>query len=221
MGRGFRAGSVACTTGNSTAHNNLGGIYRDEGRTGEAIAQFQMALGINPDFAEAHNNLGVVFAQQGRKGEAITQYQKALAIKPDYAEARYNLGNALLRQGDAAEAISCYQKALAIKPDYMEVQNNLALVLATCPQASLRNGIEAVRLAGRANQLVGGKNPAVLCTLAAAYAEAGRFPEAIETAQRALQLAEAQSNTTLAEALQSQLKLYQAGIPSHGTERAP
>ena len=213
--------SVACTTGNSIAHNNLGGVFRDEGRTGEAVAQFQMALEINPDFAEAHNNLGVVLAQQGRKGEAITQYQKALAIKPDYAEARYNLGNALLRQGDAAEAISCYQKALTIKPDYMEVQNNLALVLATCSQASLRNGIEAVKLAERANQLAGGKNPAVLCTLAAAYAEAGRFPEAIETGQRALQLAQAQSNATLAGALQSQLKLYQAGTPSHGTEQAP
>jgi tetratricopeptide (TPR) repeat protein len=213
--------SVACTTSNSIAHNNLGGVFRDEGRTGEAIAQFQMALEINPDFAEAHNNLGVVFVQQGRKEEAITQYQKALAIKPDYAEARYNLGNALLRQGDAAEAISCYQKALAIKPGYIEVQNNLALVLATCTQASLRNGMEAVRLAERANQLAGGKNPAVLCTLAAAYAETGRFPEAIETAQRALHLAEAQSNTTLAGALQSQLKLYQAGIPSHGTEQAP
>jgi tetratricopeptide (TPR) repeat protein len=104
------------------------------------------------------------------------------------------------------------------KPDYVEAQNNMAWVLATCPQASLRNGIKAVGLAERADQLAGGKNPVVLCTLAAAYAEAGRFPDAIETAQRALHLAEAQSNPTLAGALQSQLKLYQAGIPSHGTE---
>ena len=94
-------------------------------------------------------------------------------------------------------------------------------MLATCPQASLRNGIEAVRLAERANQLAGGKNPVILTTLAAAYAEAGRFPEAIETGQHALHLAEAQSNTALAGALQSQLKFYQAGIPFHGVEQAP
>ena len=119
------------------------------------------------------------------------------------------------------EAIAQFQKALAIKPDYVAAQNNMAWVLATCPQASLRNGIEAVGLAERANQLTGGKNPVILCTLAAAYAEAGRFPEAIETAQRALQLAETQSNTALVGALQSQLKLYQAGIPFHGTEQAP
>ena len=119
------------------------------------------------------------------------------------------------------EAISQFQKALAIKPGYVAAQNNLAWVLATSPQASLRNGIKAVGLAERANQLAGGKNPVILATLAAAYAEAGRFPEAIETAQRALRLAEGQSNTALAGALQSQLKLYQAGIPFHGTEQAP
>ena len=119
------------------------------------------------------------------------------------------------------EAISQFQKALAIKPGYVAAQNNLAWVLATSPQASLRNGIKAVGLAERANQLAGGKNPVILATLAAAYAEAGRFPKAIETVQHAMQLAEAQSNTALAEALQSQLKLYQVGIPFHGTEQAP
>ena len=153
--------------------------------------------------------------------EAISQFQKALEIKPDYAEAHYNLGNAFLQQGRMEEAIAQFQKALTINPDYVAAQNNMAWVLATCPQASLRNGIKAVGLAERANQLTGGKNPVILATLAAAYAEAGRFPEAIETVRRAMQLAETQSNTALAGALQSQLKLYQAGIPFHGTEQAP
>jgi tetratricopeptide (TPR) repeat protein len=119
------------------------------------------------------------------------------------------------------EAIAHFQKALAIKPDYVEARNNMAWMLATCPQASLRNGIKAVGLAERANQLTGGKNPVIPATMAAAYAKAGRFPEAIETVQRALHLAEAQSNTALAGALQSRLKLYQAGIPFHGTKQAP
>ena len=109
-------------------------------------------------------------------------------------EAHNNLGNALLQKGSVDEAITHFQKALQINPDYAEAQNNLAWVLATCPQASLRNGNKAVELAQRANQLTGDGNPVVLGTLAAAYAEAGRFPEAVETAQRALQLAETQSN---------------------------
>jgi len=113
------------------------------------------------------------------------------------------------------EAITCFQRALQIKPDYAEAQNTLAWVLATCPQASLRNGNKAVKLAQRANQLTGDGNPVVLGTLAAAYAEAGRFPEAVATAQRALQVAETQSNPALADAIRSQMKLYQAGLPFH------
>ena len=77
-----------------------------------------------------------------------------------------------------------------------------------------------MKLAEQANQLTSGGNPAFLCTLAASYAETGRFTDAIQTAQRALQMAEAQPNTALAGTLLSQLKLYQAGIPLHGTEQA-
>jgi tetratricopeptide (TPR) repeat protein len=202
-------------------HNNLGNVFLRQGRMDEAVAQFQTALAINPKDANTHYNLGNVFRQQGGVNEAIAQFQKALAIKPQFAEAHYNLGNAVLQQGHVDEAIAQYQRALEIKPDYVEAQNNMAWVLATCPQVSLRNGIKSVELAERANQLTGGKNPVILATLAAAYAEAGRFPEAIETGQHAMHLAETQSNTALAGALQSQLKFYRAGIPFHGTEQAP
>ena len=147
--------------------------------------------------------------------EAITHYQKALQIKSDYAKAHNNLGNALLQKGNLDEAIAHFQTALQIKPDYAEALNNLAWLLATRSPASLRNRGKALELAQRANQLAGNGNPVVLGTLAAAYADAGRFPEAVETAQRALQLAEAQSSTSLAEAIRSQLELYQAGMPFH------
>jgi tetratricopeptide (TPR) repeat protein len=153
--------------------------------------------------------------------EAIAHFQKTLEIKSDYTDARCNLGNAFLQQGHVDEAIAQYQKTLEIKPDYIGALNNLAWVLATSQRAALRNGTKAVELAERANRVAGGKNPVILATLAAAYAEAGRFPEAIETVQRALHLAETQSNTAVAGALQSQLKLYQAGTPFHDPEQAP
>jgi tetratricopeptide (TPR) repeat protein len=197
------------------AHYNLGDALLQKGKVDEAIAHFQKALQITPEFAEAHYNLGGALLQKGSVDEAIAHYQKALQIKPDYAKAHFNLGNALFQKGSVDEAIAHFQKALEIDPDYAKAQNNLAWVLATCPQASLRNGNKAVELAQRANQLTGDGNPAILGTLAAAYAEAGRFPEAVETAQRALQLAETQSNTALAEAIRSQMKLYQAGLPFH------
>jgi tetratricopeptide (TPR) repeat protein len=197
---------------------NLGSALLQKGEVAEATTHFQMALQIKPDFAEAHNNLGSALLQKGRVNEAITHFQMALQIKPDYADAHHNLGCALLQKGRVNEAITHFQMALQIKPDFAEAQINLSWILATSSQASLRNGTKAVELAQQANRLTGGENPNILTTLAAAYAEAGRFSEATKSAQRALQLAEKQSNIALANAIRSQMKLYQAGIPFHDTE---
>jgi tetratricopeptide (TPR) repeat protein len=197
------------------ACNNLGNALLQKGRVDEGILQYQKAVQIQPDFALACNNLGTVFQETGRLDEAITQYQKAVQIEPDFASAHLNLGNALVQKGRTDEAIPEYQKALQLNPADPAIQNNLAWVLATSPQASLRNGGKALELARQASLLAGGENPVILHTLAAACAEAGRFSEAVETVQHALRLAEAQTNTALAGALQSELKLYQAGSPFH------
>ncbi|MGD0745273.1 MAG: tetratricopeptide repeat protein, partial [Verrucomicrobiota bacterium] len=203
------------------AHNNLGNALLQKGNVDEAMVQYQKALQINPGFALAHYNLGNALCQKGNVDEAIPHFQKALEINPDDALAHYNLGNALLKRGSVDEAMVHYQKALQIRPDHVQTLNNLAWVLATCPQASLRNGNQAVALAQRANQLTGDGDPAVLGTLAAAYAEAGRFPEAVATAQRALQLAATQSDTARVDAIRSRLRLYQAGRPFHDAEQTP
>jgi protein O-mannosyl-transferase len=197
------------------AHDNFGNVLFQKGRVDEAIVHYQKALQIKPDNAKAHNNLGNVLLQKGRVNEAIIHYQTALQIKPDYGEAHNNLGNALLQKGSAGEAIVQYEKALEIKPGYPEAQNNLAWILATSPQASLRNGNQAVELAERANQLTGGENPLILHTLAAAYAEAGRFGDAMRSAQKAIELAQAVGQKNLAGQLTGELKLYEAGLPFH------
>jgi hypothetical protein len=97
----------------------------------------------------------------------------------------------------------------------LEIQNDLAWVLATAPQASLRNGNHAIGLAQQANQLAGGQNPAYLRTLAAAFAETGRFADARENAQKAIDLARAAGQTNLVEQITAELKLYTAGLPFH------
>jgi tetratricopeptide (TPR) repeat protein len=201
--------------GYADAHCNLGNALLQKGRVNEAVAHYQIAVQINPGFADAHNNLGTVLLQKGSVDEAMVHFQKALQIRPDYADAHCNLGIAFSQKGRMAEAITQYQEALQIKPAVPASQNRLAWLLATCPEASLRNGNKAVELARQANALTGGENPVILHTLAAAFAEAGRFSEAVETAQHALRLAGAQSNTRLAGALQLEIKLYQAGSPFH------
>jgi tetratricopeptide (TPR) repeat protein len=198
------------------AHLNLGNVLCQKGELDEGISQFERALQIRPDDAAAHNSLGSALCQKGKSDEGISHFERALQTKPGFAAAHYNLGLALLQKGRASEAITHFQKALQIAPANPRIQNKLAWLLATSPEASLRNGNMAVELAQQADALAGGKDPVILHTFAAALAEAGRFSEAVETAQRALRLAEAQSNDALAGQLQSEMKLYQAGSPFHG-----
>lgn len=195
---------------------NLGNALLQKGRTDEAVAQFQKALAINPVLIGANNNLGLVFFKSGRIDEAVVQFQKELAINPNIAETCNNLGSALFQKGRLDEAAVQYQKALAIQPGLVEAQNGLARIawlLATLPDESVRNGGKALQLAAQANKLSGGENPMMVATLAAACAEVGNFSDAITIAQRALQLAQSQSNSVFADEIQTHLKFYRADLP--------
>jgi protein O-mannosyl-transferase len=197
----------------SDAHNGLGFALLQKGQTDEAIAHFQQALQAQPDFAAAHNNLGIALLQTGRAAEAVTHLQSALRTNPNQAETQNNLGYALLRTGQVEAAVAHYEQALDLKPDYAGACNNLAWVLATFPKDPIRNGNRAVELAAQAAQLTDGSNLVILRTLAAAYAEAGRFSDAIQAAGRALQLATAQGNHALAGTLRREMILYQSAQP--------
>jgi protein O-mannosyl-transferase len=195
------------------AQYNLGLAFAQLGRVSEAIVHYNKALELNPSYAEAEYNLGLVLVQLRRINEAVSHYNKALVINPNCAQAHNNLGTALIQIGRVSEALAHFQKAMVINPLNVEAQNNMALVLATFPEAWMRNGTKAVELAERADHLTGNGNASISATLAAAYAEAGRFPNAVQTAKRALQLATDQGNTALADAIRTQIRLYQSGSP--------
>ncbi|MGD0816234.1 MAG: tetratricopeptide repeat protein [Verrucomicrobiota bacterium] len=211
--------AASCTTDNYVAHFKLGSLFLQSGQLDEAIAHFQSALQFRPDYAQAHNNIGAALLQEGKVDEAILHFQKALQLSPAYGQAENNLASAFLQKGKFDEAIAHLQRALQLEPANPGVLNTLSWLLAAGPDPSLRDGTKAVQLALRANALAGGHNPLILHTLAAAFAQAGQFPQAMETAQRALQLALAQSNTQLAASLQFDLRLYHASrslpIPAH------
>ena len=122
--------TVAKAPSNARPHNNLAIALAAGGWTDEAIAHYQRALEIKPDYADAHNNLAVALAASGRTDEAIAHYKRALESKPDSPELHNKLGLALVRRGRIDEAIAHYQKALDIKPDYVVVHNNIAVALA-------------------------------------------------------------------------------------------
>jgi tetratricopeptide (TPR) repeat protein len=197
------------------AHNDLGNILLQLGRTDQAMDHFRQAAEILPDFAEARFNMAEVFLARGRLDDAISQYKKALEIRPDLAGADYKLGNIFAQQGRQAEAVAHYESALKTRPDQAPACNNLAWLLAASPDPSLRNGPRAVELAQRADQLARGTNPVYLGTLAAAYAEAGQFGQAVKTIERALPLAA--NDAALTRALEKQNAHYKAGTPFRET----
>ena len=195
------------------AHYNLGMAFEQLGRRQEAMEQWEQALRIKPNFAKAHNNLGMAFAQLGRMQEAMEHWEQALRIKPNFAEAHYNLGAALGQAGRLHDAIGHYEQALRIKPDYPGAQNNLAWLLATLAPAEGGNPVRAVTLTERACELTNNRVAAYLDTLAAAYAAAGRFNDAITTAQKAIELAKSARQPQLVKQIELHLELYRAGRP--------
>jgi tetratricopeptide (TPR) repeat protein len=203
----------------STPHYNLANYLLGSGLVNEAIAHFKKALEIDPRDAASHTNLGGVLLQSGRVEESFRHLQKALELDPGSGQTHNNMGNTLVRMGRMAEAVTEFLRALEIEPNNINAQNNLAWIMATSRTPSIRNGTRAVELAGRADHLTGGKNAVVSATLAAAYAECGRFPEAVQAAQRGLGLATSSGNTALADAIRAQIKLYQSGNPSREDDR--
>jgi protein O-mannosyl-transferase len=199
------------------AHINLGNALLQKRETDAAIAEYGKILELPFDHAEALYSIGNALRQKGDVEEAIIQYRTAIALRPDYANAHNNLANSLRQTGRVEEAVHEYEAALKSEPESILAQNNLAWLLATSSNASVRDGAKAAQLAKQADRLAGGNDPIILHTLAAAYAENRQFPEAVEAAQRALEIADANGITSLAESLRSKLALYQAGLPYHET----
>ncbi len=197
------------------AHYNLGAAFGLRGRLDEAVEQYRKAIEIKPDYADAHGNLANVLATQGKLDAAVKEYRRLLELVPDSAQSHFRLGQALQAQRDFKTAITEYQRAMELNPKHLPVCLSLGWLLAACPEASLRDGNKAVELGQQAEQLARGESPQILDTLAAAYAEAGRFDEAVETAKRALNLPATQNNQPLAEVIQARLKLYEANSPYH------
>ena len=164
---------------------------------------------------ESAVRLGAALAERGCFDAGIVELQAVLKANPSFSQARHNLGALKAQRDKLLDALAGQRALLNSRPDDLVLLNEVAWTLATNPNRSIRNGAEAVELAEREARLSGGRQPAVLDTLAAAYAEAGRFPRAVETAEKALELAARQDKAALAASLRARIKLYRAGSPYH------
>jgi 4-amino-4-deoxy-L-arabinose transferase-like glycosyltransferase len=149
------------------------------------------------------------------------ELEAALEANPGDAKAHAQLALLLERQAKLAEAIAHFREALRLAPDDPAVLNNLAWVLTAARAPELRDGNEAVRLARRAVELTGRREPMLIGTLAAAYAETGQFSNAVETAQAACDLAAAAGQKEVATMNRKLLELYRAGKTIQSMTNSP
>ena len=194
-------------------HFNLGFVYARQGRTDDAIRECEAALRLDPRHYSAHAQLGVALADRGRLDEAAAHLRQALEVNPGRIETRRFLAATLERAGRADEAIREYEAILERSPDDPPALLALAWIRATDPEATRRDGAAAVRLAERARDL--GAAPGLDRTLAAAYAEAGRYPDAVRACEHAIERATAAGDADEAGRCRAQLSRYRLGQPFH------
>jgi len=179
------------------AHYNLGYALFQMGEWEQAVEQYKQALRLKPDNAAAHEYLGDALVRQGKVAEALPHYQQASRMAPEDAAIRSRLGAVLMDAGKPHEAITHLERALQIQPDLTEAQNNLAWLLATLAPADGGDPVRAVSLAQQACERTRNRLASYLDTLAAAYAAAGRFDDAIATAQKAIETAHSAGQANL------------------------
>ena len=197
--------------GYAEAWLNLGKVLARQGRLDGAVADYLEALRLRSDYSEAHANLGAALVSQGKFEEAKKRFSLALQLNPADAFALYQLGLVCYREGSSREAVAHLRGVIQLRPEWPDALNTLAWILATQEDPKERDIEEAVRLAQRAQELAA--QPAILDTLAAAYAAGGRFEEAIETARQALAMASSSGETDLAGEISSRLQLYNLRRP--------
>jgi len=177
----------------------------------DAIKCLAKVLMLNPEYPGAHRKIGAVLLATGKIDEAIPHLNEALPTSTDQAQVYAELGAAYNQLGKYKPAIQNWTKAAELEPNSTGVLNNLAWLLATVNDASVRDADKAVKFALRACELTEHKNPVILDTLAAAYAAAGRFNDAIATAEQAINIVKASGRNDIINEIQNRVELYKAG----------
>jgi len=205
--------SLRLNDASAPTHYNLGFALSARGRREEAIAELESAIRIDPEYSIAHNNLGGLLQLGGRLDEAQAHFERAVALRPDNVEAQANLAQLLSNRGRFAAAAAHFGAVLALRPDHVQALAGLAWIRATSADAAIRNADEAVRLGERADGLTDHRDLATLDALAAAYASASRYEDAVRTARLGLDIATRAGQIAAAAQFRQRVDLFQSGQP--------
>jgi len=196
-------------------HADLASVYLQQRQPDKAIEQWRIALRKDPAYVDAYFRLAALLESTGQTVEAEATYQAALKVAPRNSAVRIKLFELCARGGRSKECEAVLREGLAASPNDLDLLTSLAWMYATFPEADVRNGPQAVSLAERACRDTQRRNAQYLDILAAAYAEAGRFSDAVAASEEAIRLVEQQGPAHMLPALRHRLQRYQAGQPFH------
>lgn len=179
----------------------------------EALEIYTKSSKLKPRQPVVHKLMADILFKQVRLEDAIGHYTEALQLEPNMPLVHNSLAELYFQQEKIEPAFSHWAEALKLKPDWPDVLNNMAWCRAAYEAESFHEPDEAVQLAQKACELTGHKEVGLLDTLSVAYAAAGKFDEAVETAEKAIELALSSGQNELAEEIQKHLQLYKAGEP--------
>jgi tetratricopeptide (TPR) repeat protein len=210
-----------------SARFNRALAYESLSEYDKAIADYTKVIEGDTDFSRNGNGKHKCLAQthhyRGRAYQwykrdhpkAVADYTKALRLDPEIEMVHYRRGQAYNALKEYAKAVTDFTAALERDPDYPNLLCAYAWQLATCPDATFRDGKKALELAQKANQKFGAKVADQVEALAAAYAESGQFEGAVKWQKKAVELfaAKAKAYPDHHKAMQARLKQYEAGKP--------
>lgn len=208
---------------NTKVENGLGISLYIDGHTQEGFAHLRRSIELNPMWVENHSVLGKFLLDQGQPEEAIGELNKAIELKPRFPGAQETLAGAYEALGEWREALEHWQKAMSLDGSRVSAKAGAAWLMATAPDASVRNGEKAVSLAKDAIGMSSGDDPNLMDVLAAAYAESGEFDQASSEIAHAISAADAKRNKDLSAAMRARQQLYLKKKPfreSHATKAA-
>ena len=206
--------ALSVTEKNWKAHSALGCWYFDKENYEKSQEYINNAIQINPENEFLRIRLALTFSEQGKFDQAMEQFHEAIRINPDSSTAYYYMGKLYGERDNPEQMLSCYHEAFSISPNSRMLRNAMAWTLSTYPDEAIRNGREALELCEKLSFLEK-PDAEYLCVLAAAYAEVGRFNDAVLTGKNALNMARNAANTELQQKITDCLECYEQGLPYH------
>lgn len=214
--------ALAMDPQNAEAQINAGLVAQARKDLPAALEYLRRATEIAPSYALAWYSYGMALVATGDRSAGIDALQRVVLLDPERASVQFQIGQLLVEEDRASEALPYFRAALELTRntvDWPLVANATAWLLATHPSSSVRNGREAVELAQQACEQTKFGNPNFLDTLAAAYAEAGKFAEAVAYANKAYDAAFDANQLSLAADIKVRWRFYENERPYHAQQQ--